>query len=87
MNIGALVRDFGIPLAFLVVAVVALWRVWRTERRLREQDLKERLQLFADRESELYTLYRKLALRELDRLVRKRKKGKRKNEGDREQDT
>ena len=69
MNVLALVRDFGIPLALLIAAVVALWRAWRVERKMRERDLAERRQKLLSREDELYYLYRELALRELANLV------------------
>ena len=69
MNVLGLVRDFGIPLALLIAAVVALWRAWLLERRMRERDLAERCQKLIVREDELYALYRELALRELVRLT------------------
>ncbi|MCK4333604.1 hypothetical protein KAX06_02320 [candidate division WOR-3 bacterium] len=69
MNVLGLVRDFGIPLALLIAAVVALWRAWLLERRMRERDLAERCQKLIVREDELYALYRELALRELSGLI------------------
>ena len=69
MNVLGLVRDFGIPLALLIAAVVALWRAWRLERKMRERDLAERRQRLLAREDELYYLYRELALRELAGLI------------------
>jgi len=69
MNVLAMVRDFGIPLALLIAAVIALWRAWRLERKMRERDLAERCQKLIVREDELYALYRELALRELVRLT------------------
>lgn len=72
MEALALVRDFGIPLALLIAAVVALWRAWRLERKMRERDLQERRQKLVARENELYSLYRELALRELSGLVNDR---------------
>lgn len=69
MNVLALVRDFGIPLALLIAAVLALWRAWRLERKMRERDLAERRQKLLSREDELYYFYRELALRELAGLV------------------
>jgi len=69
MSVLGLVRDFGIPLALLIAAVVALWRAWRLERKMRERDLAERRQRLLAREDELYFIYRQLALRELANLV------------------
>lgn len=69
MDFFGLIRDFGIPLGLLIVAVVTLWRAWRLERKMRELDLAERGHRLKARENELYTLYRQLALRELDHLV------------------
>jgi hypothetical protein len=69
MEALALVRDFGIPLALLIAAVIALWRAWRLERKMRERDLRERRRRLLIREEELYTIYRELALRELSGLV------------------
>jgi hypothetical protein len=69
MEILGLVRDFGVPLALLVAAVVALWRAWRLERRLRRRDMHQRQAMLLAREHELYTLYRELALRELGSLA------------------
>lgn len=69
MSVLALVRDFGIPLALLIAAVIALWRAWRLERKMRERDLRERRRRLLIREDELYTIYRELALQELNRLV------------------
>lgn len=73
MDIGALARDFGIPLALLIAAVAALWRAWRLERKMRERDLADRCRRLSFHEDELYSLYRELALRELRRLTRGRK--------------
>jgi len=72
MDILALVRDFGIPVALLAAAVAALWRVWRIEHRLRERDREERLKKLIEREDELYAIYRELALRELGSLADER---------------
>lgn len=72
MEALALVRDFGIPLALLIAAVVALWRAWRLERKMRERDLAERRKKLLARESELYYIYRELALRELSGLINDR---------------
>jgi hypothetical protein len=72
MEALGLVRDFGIPLALLIAAVIALWRAWRLERKMRERDLQERRQKLVARENELYSLYRELALRELSGLVNDR---------------
>lgn len=72
MSVLGLVRDFGIPLALLVAAVIALWRAWRLERKMRERDLAERRERLMAREQELYRLYRELALRELVRLTNSR---------------
>ncbi len=72
MNVLGLVREVGIPLALLIAAVVALWRAWRLERKMRERDLAERCQKLIVREDELYALYRELALRELVRLTSNR---------------
>lgn len=69
MDFVALVREVGIPLALLVTAVAVLWRAWRLECRLRDKDIRERQAKLDERESELYTLYRELALRELAGLV------------------
>jgi hypothetical protein len=69
MNVLGLVREVGIPLALLIAAVVALWRAWLLERKMRERDLAERRQKLLAREDELYALYRELALRELAGLV------------------
>lgn len=69
MEALALVRDFGIPLALLIAAVIALWRAWRLERKMRERDLRERRRRLLIREEELYTIYRELALRELSGLI------------------
>ncbi|MEA3312605.1 MAG: hypothetical protein U9Q76_10350 [candidate division WOR-3 bacterium] len=69
MNVLGLVREVGIPLALLIAAVVALWRAWLLERKMRERDLAERRQKLLARESELYYLYRELALRELAGLI------------------
>jgi len=69
MSVLGLAREVGIPLALLIAAVVALWRAWRLERKMRERDLAERRQKLLARESELYYLYRQLALRELVRLT------------------
>ncbi|MBD3286126.1 hypothetical protein GF359_06405 [candidate division WOR-3 bacterium] len=72
MDIASLVRDFGIPVALLAAAVAALWRAWRVEHRLRERDREDRLAKLIEREAELYTLYRQLALRELTALANNR---------------
>lgn len=69
MSVLGLVREVGIPLALLVAAVIALWRAWRLERKMRERDLQERRQRLLAREDELYFIYRQLALRELANLV------------------
>lgn len=69
MDLVALVREVGLPLALLVTAVAVLWRAWRLESRLREQDIRERHEKLAEREAELHTLYRELALHELASLV------------------
>lgn len=69
MEALALVRDFGIPLALLIAAVIALWRAWRLERKMRERDLSQRRRRLLIREEELYTIYRELALRELSGLI------------------
>jgi len=72
MEFLELARNFGLPLALLIVAVVVLWRAWRLERQLREKELDARAARLMVREEELYTLYRELALRDLNKLVRKR---------------
>lgn len=72
MTVLGLIRDFGIPLALLIAAVLALWRAWLVERRMRERDLAERKKRLLAREEELYSLYRELALRELARLTNSR---------------
>ena len=69
MEALALVREFGIPLALLIAAVIALWRAWLLERKMRERDLRERRRRLLIREEELYTIYRELALRELSGLI------------------
>ncbi|TKJ43433.1 hypothetical protein CEE36_03615 [candidate division TA06 bacterium B3_TA06] len=69
MSVLGLVREVGIPLALLIAAVIALWRAWRLERRMRERDLQKRRQRLLAREDELYFIYRQLALRELANLV------------------
>jgi len=69
MSVLGLVREVGIPLALLVAAVIALWRAWLLERKMRERDLQERRQRLLAREDELYFIYRQLALRELANLV------------------
>jgi hypothetical protein len=69
METLGLVRDFGIPLALLIAAVVALWRAWRLERKMRERDLSQRSRRLLIREEELHAIYRELALRELSGLV------------------
>ncbi len=69
MSVLGLVREVGIPLALLIAAVIALWRAWLLERKMRERDLQERRQRLLSREDELYYLYRELALRELANLV------------------
>ncbi|MBA7604847.1 hypothetical protein ES703_11975 [subsurface metagenome] len=69
MSVLGLVREVSIPLALLVAAVIALWRAWLLERRMRERDLQERRQRLLAREDELYFIYRQLALRELANLV------------------
>jgi len=83
MDILALVREFGLPFALLLAAVGALWRAWGLERRWRERENKNLVERLARRELELYSLYRKLALRDLGTLVRKRNSrgsdGKRQN--------
>jgi hypothetical protein len=61
MDALGLVRDFGIPIALLIAAVVALWRAWQLERKMRERDLVERREKLLAREDELYSLYRELA--------------------------
>ena len=72
MELLELARNFGLPLALLIVAVVVLWRAWRLERQVREKELDARAARLMVREEELYTLYRELALRDLNKLVRKR---------------
>lgn len=69
MSVLGLVREVGVPLALLVAAVIALWRAWRLERKMRERDLSQRRQRLLAREDELYFIYRQLALRELANLV------------------
>lgn len=71
MSVLGLVRDFGIPLVLLIAAVLALWRSWLLERKMRERDLAERREKLLAREQELYRLYRELALRELSGLVKR----------------
>jgi hypothetical protein len=71
MDILALVREVGIPLALLIAAVVALWRAWRLECKLRQRDLHQRRRRLIEHEDELFALYRQLALRELGQLVDK----------------
>jgi|GEM_PF-5829639 len=80
MEFLELARNFGLPLALLIFAVIVLWRAWRLERQRRERDLEERAKRLAEREEELYSLYRELALKDLDKLVRKRLK-RRKQDG------
>lgn len=72
MDFLEVARDFGLPLALLIFAVIVLWRAWRLERQRRERDLEERAKRLAEREEELYSLYRELALKDLNKLVRKR---------------
>lgn len=72
MDALALIRDVGVPVGLLVFASIALWRAWSLERRLREAEGKERLKKLAEREDELYALYRALALRELEALAEKK---------------
>ncbi len=72
MDALALIRDVGVPVGILMLASIALWRSWSLERRLREADLKERTKKLAEREDELYALYRALALRELEALASKK---------------
>ncbi|TET23619.1 MAG: hypothetical protein E3J71_01735 [Candidatus Stahlbacteria bacterium] len=69
MSVLGLVREVGIPLALLIAAVIALWRAWLLERKMRERDLSQRRQRLLAREDELYFIYRQLALRELANLV------------------
>lgn len=69
MSVLGLVREVGVPLALLVAAVIALWRAWLLERKMRERDLSQRHQRLLAREDELYFIYRQLALRELANLV------------------
>lgn len=86
MEAFALVRDFGIPLTLLIAAVVALWRAWRLERKMRERDLAERREKLLARESELYYLYRELALRELSGLIDARQEALRDIQDERDSD-
>lgn len=72
MDFLEIARDFGLPLTLLIFAVIVLWRAWQKERQRREEDLGERAAKLAGREEELYSLYRELALKDLNKLVRKR---------------
>ncbi|NLI97654.1 hypothetical protein GX441_03220 [bacterium] len=50
-----------------------MWRSWRLECRLRSRDEEERRRGLLERENELYSLYRELALRDLGNLVDRRR--------------
>ncbi len=69
MDILSLVKEFGPLLACLIVAVVALWRSWRAEVKLRELEKSERMKKLEVSDDELRELYRKLAKPSLDRLT------------------
>jgi|GEM_PF-3243403 len=69
MDILSLVKDFGIPLSILIAAVVALWRAWKIERRLRDTEKKDRREKLEAREKELIDLYREAAKPALQRLL------------------
>lgn len=71
MDLLELAKQFGLPLALLVVAVVVLWRALGGAQKDRIQFLlkeNERLRLFQDAHIEL--LY-SLALKKLEAYVRK----------------
>lgn len=80
MDILSLVKDFGIPFAILIAAIIALWKAFQVERKLRDekqnQEAKRYRELLENREEELHELYKKRALKNLHDLV---EKGKKKN--------
>lgn len=69
MDLLTLAKEFGFPLAILVLAVVVLWRQWRLESKLRDQEKSEQIKRLTKREDELGEIYRKLARPSLEKLT------------------
>lgn len=74
MDILSLVKDFGIPFAILIAAVIALWKAFQVERKLREKELEQYRKLLESREEELHELYKDRALKNLHDFVEREKK-------------
>ncbi len=73
MDILSLVKDFGIPLSTLIVAVVALWKVLQETRiridKEKDEEIAKYRKLLESREEELHELYKEKALKSLHSLV------------------
>jgi len=73
-----LARDYGLPIALLIVAVVVIWRQWLIERKLRDRDrnsdARQYRQLLKNREEELHDLYKDQALENLRKVINREKK-------------
>lgn len=68
MDFLNLVKDVGVPLALLIVAVITLWRVWRIEQKLREQDRKIYQEKLDEKDYRIIKLYELLAKPTLEKL-------------------
>lgn len=77
MDVLQLVKDYGIPLTLLIAAVLALWRAWQVERKIRDQERDSEInryrKMLESREEELHELYKDQARKNLRDLVLKEK--------------
>jgi hypothetical protein len=82
LDILSLVKDLGIPLATLSIAVAALWKVLQETRiridKEKDEEIAKYRKLLESREEELHELYKEKALKSLHSLVEteKRQNGK-----------